>query len=170
METGLITKKICLLGDFSVGKTSLVAQFVHHTFSERYLTTVGVKIDSKQVELEGGKAVKLVVWDIAGNDEFSVFDKNYFRGAAGIFLVADGTHRETVESALKLKKTVADSEGNLPMICALNKADLASRWEVGESDIKSLSSDQIEVFKTSAKTGEQVETAFHQLAKAVVMR
>lgn len=163
----MITKKICLLGDFSVGKTSLVAQFVHQTFSEKYLTTVGVKIDSKQVELENGKTVKLVIWDIAGSDEFSVLEKNYLRGAAGIFLVADGTRPETIESALKLKQVVKDSEGDLPMVCAINKADLTSQWEVGKSDLDPLISSQIEVFKTSAKTGGQVEAAFHQLSKAV---
>lgn len=86
-----LARKICLLGDFAVGKTSLVSRFVRNTFSEKYLTTVGVKVDSRALELADGRALKLVVWDLAGKSELDSMNRSYIRGASGLMLVADGT-------------------------------------------------------------------------------
>ena len=76
-------RKICMLGDFGVGKTSLVARFVRNTFSDSYLTTVGVKVDSKEVALANGQTQKLVVWDIAGKSALDALNLSYLRGASG---------------------------------------------------------------------------------------
>ncbi|MFN6951418.1 MAG: Rab family GTPase, partial [Albidovulum sp.] len=86
----MIQKKICLLGAFAVGKTSLVARFVRSTFSDKYLTTVGVKIDRKDLDLPG-TPVTLMLWDLAGEDEFNTVQMSYLRGSAGLLIVADGT-------------------------------------------------------------------------------
>ena len=91
-ELAMIQKKICLLGGFGVGKTSLVSRFVHSIFSDKYLTTVGVKIDKKRVDL-GSQQVDLVIWDIYGEDDFQKVRMSYLRGASGYLLVADGTRR-----------------------------------------------------------------------------
>ncbi len=164
----IITKKICLLGSFSVGKTSLVARFVRHTFSEKYLTTVGVKIDSKLIDISEEMALKLVVWDIAGADEFSGTDVNYLRGSAGIFYVVDGTRKETLDAITELKQIVDDNVGECAMVCAFNKADLETKWEVSSEDIDNLTSSGISSFKTSAKTGENVEAAFTKLSSILI--
>jgi len=76
----MIKKKICMLGVFAVGKTSLVQRFVKSMFSEKYLTTVGVKIDKKTIEVKG-KIVELMLWDLQGEDEFQKLNATYLRGA-----------------------------------------------------------------------------------------
>ena len=85
----MLQKKICMLGGFSVGKTSLVKRYVESVFSETYLTTVGVKIDKKTVNLDD-RAVTLILWDVAGEDDISTVRMTYLRGCAGYVLVADG--------------------------------------------------------------------------------
>ena len=162
------TKKICLLGDFAIGKTSLTARFVRQTFSEKYLTTVGVKIDSKVVEVSDKEQVKLVIWDIAGNDTFTSVNENYLRGTAGVFLVADGCRKNTLSGAMNLRRMVQDVVGECPMVFAVNKVDLISDWEVDQTDITQLRDSGITVYKTSAKTGENVEAAFQQLASLLM--
>ena len=98
----MIQKKVCMLGGFAVGKTSLVARFVRSIFSEKYLTTVGVKIDKKAV-MAGDREVTLVLWDINGQDEFQDVQESYLRGMSGYLLVVDGTRRATLETAAKLR-------------------------------------------------------------------
>jgi small GTP-binding protein len=164
----MITKKICLLGEFAIGKTSLTARFVRQTFSDKYLTTVGVKIDSKLVELPGQETVKLVIWDIAGSDTFATLDKNYLRGTAAVLLVADGCRKSSLGSAMNLRRVVYDTVGECPMVVAINKVDLLSDWEIDETDITNLQEDGLQVYKTSAKTGENVEAVFQQLATLLV--
>jgi small GTP-binding protein len=89
----MIQKKVCLLGTSGVGKTSLVAQFVHSMFSDKYLTTVGVKIDKKSMAVDGTE-VTLVIWDLAGDDDFQRLQISYLRGTSGYLLVADGTRAQ----------------------------------------------------------------------------
>ena len=99
----MIQKKLCMIGAFAVGKTSLVARFVKSIFSEKYLTTVGVKIDKKTLGV-GDQEVTLIVWDLAGEDEFLQVRMSYLRGSAGYFLVADGTRRATLDKAIELQQ------------------------------------------------------------------
>ena len=150
-----------MIGDFSVGKTSLVARFVRQTFSDKYLTTVGVKIDTKQVKLPDGREIKFILWDIAGTDALSVTTISYLRGAAGYLLVVDGTRRPTWDSAINLQKAVTEQLGNKPFILLLNKADLKEQWEVEQASIEARG---WKFLFTSAKTGLGVEEAFLELA------
>lgn len=164
----MVSKKICLLGEFAIGKTSLTARFVRQTFSDKYLTTVGVKIDSKLVELPGQDPIKLVIWDIAGNDAIATVDEKYLRGTAAVLLVADGCRKSTLDSALNLRRVVYDAVGDCPIVVAINKVDLLPDWEIDEDDISGLKEDGLRVYLTSAKTGENVEVAFQHLAKSLI--
>src|SRR3984885_14227382 len=121
--TASIQKKVCMLGGFSVGKTSLVKRFVESVFSEAYLTTVGVKIDKKIVDLPG-RIVNLILWDLAGEDDIASLRMSYLRGAAGYVLVADGTRPSTLDVALSLRNRVETEYGSLPFVLLLNKHDL----------------------------------------------
>ncbi|MBA3607028.1 MAG: GTP-binding protein [Chthoniobacterales bacterium] len=163
----MIQKKVCLLGTSGVGKTSLVAQFVHSMFSEKYLTTVGVKIDKKTVKVDGTE-VTLVIWDLAGDDDFQRLQTSYLRGTSGYLLVADGTPRVTLDQVLELQKRVAETLGGAPFLLALNKADLTAQWEVEEARLASLVAQNFSVLKTSAKEGAGVEEAFAELARRMI--
>ena len=91
----MIQKKICMIGAFAVGKTSLVEQFVTSLFSEKYQTTMGVKIDKKLVHVMGCD-MSMILWDLYGEDEFQKIRRSYLRGAAGYLLVADGSRGDTL--------------------------------------------------------------------------
>ncbi len=163
-------RKVCLLGDISVGKTSLIARYVHEEFSERYLTTVGVKTDTKRVSMPGGVQVKLVVWDIAGTTALDTLEHMFIRGAAGYLLVADGTRPETVEVATKLRTLLSAEHGDLPFVALLNKGDLHDQWLVDDEMLKEWHESGFSVMRTSAKTGENVEAAFEHLVMQMEIR
>ena len=161
----VLTSKVCIVGEFAVGKTSTIERFVNQQFSEKYLTTVGVKIDTKEIALPDlGIVQKLVLWDVAGTHQFGTIEFTYLRGAAGIIYVADGTRSDTISVALNLKKSVEEQYGVLPFVFLINKCDLKADWDCSPALIDRLRSDFGQVFVTSAKTGETVEEALEALA------
>lgn len=158
----MISKKVAMLGMWGVGKTSLVQQFVNSIYDEKYLTTLGVKVDKKVVNVSD-QDVNMMLWDIAGaEDHFSV-PIHYVKGSAGYLLVIDGTRKESLQVGLDLVKIVQEGVGDIPFIPVVNKCDL--EWEVTEDDINSaLEPFGTTWFKSSAKTGENVDLAFETLA------
>ena len=163
----MLVKKVCLIGDFAVGKTSLTARFVHSTFSNKYLTTVGVKVDSKEVTLLDGRVIKLMIWDIAGTSALRTVEERYLRGAAAYILVADGTRKETLESALRLDQMVQKTLGQVPRILILNKQDLEKEWEIEDCDITPLLSPDRPIYRCSALKGTAVNDAFLELVTRI---
>ncbi len=162
----MISKKIAMLGMWGVGKTSLVQRFVSSIYDDKYLSTLGVKVDKKIVKVSD-QDINLMLWDIAGaEDHFSV-PIHYVKGSAGYLLVIDGTRKESLQSALDLISMVEENIGPLPFVAVVNKSDLA--WELTESDINAaLSPFECTWMSSSAKTGENVETAFETLAKLLI--
>jgi small GTP-binding protein len=165
----MIQKKVCMLGAFAVGKTSLVSRYVHSIFSDKYLTTLGVKIDKKSVSLLRGE-MELILWDIYGEDEFQKVRMSYLQGAAAYLLVADGTRPETLDVARSLQQAAEQEIGNVPFVLALNKVDLADRWQVDRAALDHAGQLDWKVVRTSARTGEGVEDAFSILARAMASR
>jgi len=159
----MMQKKICMLGAFAVGKTSLVARFVESIFSDAYLTTVGVKISRKAMRV-GRQSCHLIVWDLAGEDEFLQIRLSYLRGAAGYLLVVDGTRPATIDAAISIQKRVQEALGAVPFVVLLNKSDLQAEWEVSDGTMMELADKGWNWLKTSAKTGMGVEDAFLLLA------
>lgn len=163
-----VTRKICLVGDFGVGKTSLVARFVNQIFSEKYQTTVGVKIDTKLIEL-AERRIKLVIWDLAGKNTLDATRLNYLKGAAGLLLVADGTRESTLRTALYLwmqARQAASDPQNLPAVLLINKHDIVGQWEVTPEAIEH-ARQSLPVLLSSAKSGDGVEQGFLQLGHAL---
>jgi len=161
----MIQKKVCMVGVFGTGKTSLVQQFVHSIFSVKYHSTVGVKIDRKVVDV-AGTPVSLVLWDVAGRDETQEIPASYLKGSHAIIFVADGTRRETVDQLASLRELARSAAGEVPSIVALNKADLKEQWVLTDRDEAALSAQGWERLRTSAKTGEGVEATFAWIARA----
>ena len=159
----VIQKKVCLLGASAVGKTSLVSRYVRSIFNDRYLTTVGVKIDQKPVSTPNGE-VKLVIWDLNGEDQFQPVQTSYLRGMSGYFLVADGTRSASLETALELHRRVIENFGSLPHLLILNKLDLIDQWDLEPEAEAGLIAVGTPILRTSARTGDGVEDAFCGLA------
>ena len=162
-----INKKVCLLGDFGVGKTSLVRRFVYERFEDKYLSTIGVKVSRKTMVLSyQDKLIDLsiILWDLAGSEEFNQFRASYLRGASGIMLVCDLTRPETLHH---LPSYLDDMHQVCPMadvILAANKADLKDEQRLSTSEIEAFVSDlNIPYYLTSAKSGDGVEAIFRQL-------
>jgi len=162
----LIKKKVCILGASGVGKTSLVRRYVHSIFEDKYLSTIGVKIEKKSVSL-GDTEVLLNIWDVAGEEEFFQIPKSYMTGAAGYLLVVDGTRPETLETGFEIHSRINEFATDLPWICLLNKADLTDKWVLDESANTRIESAGMTSLKTSAQDGRNVEDAFRQLAEKV---
>jgi small GTP-binding protein len=155
-------KKVCMVGSFAVGKTSLVRRFVESIFDERYHTTIGVKVDKKVVAV-GPRRLQIMLWDLAGEDEATPIQLSYLRGAAGYILVADGLRIGTLDKSRELRRRVEDAAGPLPFVLAINKSDRRNEWQVDDHTIHELSNSWV-VFETSAKTGQGVEELFRELA------
>jgi small GTP-binding protein len=165
-----IQKKICMLGDFAVGKTSLVRRFVEGRFDDRYLTTIGVKI-SRRTVLLSQKPVHLLLWDLSGSGEFIGVTTSYLQGASGALLVCDLTRSNTLRLLEAYARRLRDVNARVSIVLAGNKADLNERREVDDEMLADLAHDlQAQRFITSAKTGACVEEAFLALAKLILER
>lgn len=158
-------KKICLIGRFAVGKTSLVKQFISQQFGEKYKTTVGVSISTKKIQI-GDVELSMVIWDIAGFEQDGHYN-HYLRGVHGIIWVLDGTEPESFEIIDIVSKSMPETK-EVPAIYFINKHDLLAEWIVDEGIIDGLKKDNHIVLKCSAKTGENVEVGFNQLAKLLL--
>ena len=163
----VILKKIALLGAPGVGKTSLVRRFVQSVFDEKYIMTLGVKVDKKQVVV-GEQDVTLMMWDVAGAEEHFGVPTSYLRGVAGYLLVVDGTRPDTLERGLDIVAQVEGEIGRLPFVCVLNKIDLIEDWRILEADLGAVQAQGCPILRTSARTGAGVEEAFLRLAQLVV--
>jgi small GTP-binding protein len=167
-ERNIVQKKICMLGTFAVGKTSLVRRFVESIYSDKYHTTVGVKIDKKLVDLDGTWKMMMMLWDVEGAEAAHDLRKSYLRGASGYLLVADGTRKDTLYRALEIQTRAQDTVGLVPYIFLINKSDLVDEWEINEQELAALEERGWHIIRTSAKSGTGVEEAFLTLARKMM--
>jgi small GTP-binding protein len=163
----MIQKKICMLGSFAVGKTSLVRRYVESIYSDVYQTTVGVKVDKKVLQVDSSE-LTLVLWDLYGEDEFQKMRWSYLRGSAGYLLVGDGTRRATLDKAFLLKQRVREEVGEIPFVFVINKSDLIDDWQLDDSLEAQFLAEKWSILRCSAKTGENVEEAFTQLTRKML--
>ncbi len=163
-----LLKKVCLLGDPGVGKTSLVRRFVHNEFGEEYISTIGTAISTKSVET-GNASVELVIWDIAGQETFEDVSASYFPGAEGGIVVCDITRRETFDNLPhwihRMRQAVADAK----FVILLNKSDLTPDNSIDKREVEELLSRYpYPCMLSSARTGASVEEAFSRLCEMMV--
>jgi small GTP-binding protein len=164
-----LTSKVCVVGDFAVGKTSVAERFVTNHFSAKYLSTVGVKIDTKEIDQPAFDMThKLVIWDVAGSDRFGDREFAYLRGASGYIYVADGTRPLTIDAVETIQSQIGERFGAAPSVLLVNKRDLVAEWEISDERFESISASFDGAFRTSAKTGDDVDAAFERLAHLIV--
>ncbi len=160
-----VSKKIILVGHFGVGKTSLVKQFVHSIFSDQYLTTIGVSIEKKQIEVKGTK-LTFIIWDLAGEESVDRMNGAYFKGSSGAIYVFDLTRPETYTTLHEKISSIPAKVGKeVPVLAVGNKSDLLSDAQLEE--IKNNLNHEVFAF-TSAKTGSNVEKSFMELGEKVL--
>jgi len=158
-------KKVCLLGDFAVGKTSLVRRFVEGRFDDKYLSTIGVKISRKSLARRYG-ALNLLIWDLAGNEDFGEVSSSYLRGAAGALIVCDLTRRETLPVFERLATQLRAVAPGAAIVLIGNKVDLVDERAIADADVQAACAALgSPCLLTSARTGENVEDAFLLLAE-----
>ena len=168
-----MAKKVVVIGDGAVGKTSLIKRFVQDVFDDRYLNTIGAKVMKKEVGVnrpDTGEIVdlKLILWDIAGQETFNTVKKAYYRGASGAIVVCDVTRRDTMDNLHRWIENLFDVSDVIPMVIIVNKIDLEGEIQFNAEDVeREYAPYNAGVFKTSAKTGENVEMIFHELGKLI---
>ena len=162
----MIQKKVCLLGSSGVGKTSLIKQYVEGIFSEKYLTSIGVKIDKKLLQVDDAD-IQLMLWDIEGIDRYCGFQPKYLRGAAAYIIVCDQIRSQSLTEGLEIQQMIKEI-ADIPGIIAINKSDLQDSWHWGEGELNKYQRLFDATFHTSAKTGENVNAMFHGLAKLIL--
>ncbi len=168
MSASTITqRKICTLGDFSVGKTSLIRRYVEGVFDEKYLSTIGVWISRKLVR-SAAHQVNLIIWDLAGGNDYLKHNTNYLRGAAGGIIMCDLTRPDTIPYLSNYAKQLRQINPKSTIIFVGNKIDLIEKREGSGDQLAEISEQfQTEYLTTSAKTGENVEFVFQRMTELI---
>lgn len=167
-----LMKKVCLLGDGAVGKTSLIRKFVFDRFDDKYIMTFGTKVSKKQVTISRNGQdfiMTFLIWDILGQRVHNNLHSAYYQGASGAFIVCDVTRSETLDNLDEWISVFRGVNEDAPVILLGNKSDLVDEAQFGEADLKQLAAKyDMPNHMTSAKTGDHVEESFMELGNAVV--
>jgi small GTP-binding protein len=171
-----IVKKICLLGDAAVGKTSLIKKYVHDIFDDAYVATIGTKVTRKEMLIRTPEDdveyhLKFTIWDILGQHTFTSVKATAYRGASGALLVCDVTRPDTLMHTKNWVKTLTKEQGRLPIILLANKCDRKDEYRVSEQEINAMAEKlDVDYWYTSAKTGQNVALAFRHLGEMLIER
>lgn len=165
-----------MIGEGNVGKTSLIRKFVYDIFDDNYVSTLGMKATKKEMTVcdpGGGEdfQVCFTIWDIMGQPGFrQLLKETYFHGASGLIAICDVTRKDTLYALPEWIKTCKESTGEIPVVFLGNKCDLVDEQVVFLDDIKNFAAsyNDVSVFLSSAKTGENVELAFSALSESIL--
>ena len=166
------TCQLLIIGDSSVGKTSLITRYANGTFKEEYLATVGLDYFTKVEEINN-QTIQVKLWDTAGQERFKSLTQNYFRNAQGVLLTFDVTNTESFDNLKdwinSIKKNMEGNNVFIPLIIIGNKIDMEDSREIQKEDAQKFSTEnKYKYFETSAKTGEGVDDAIRDLVIQVL--
>ena len=164
--------QILLIGDSSVGKTSLIQRYANGIFKEEYLATCGLDLYTKH-EIINNMNVLVNLWDTAGQERFKSLTPNYFKNAEGVILTYDITKTESFENLKywmnSIETNLGDKKIFIPIIIVGNKLDMEDMREITKENADNLSKEyNYKYFETSAKTGEGVDDAFRDLVNQIL--
>ena len=169
-----LSKKIVLIGDPAVGKTSMIRKFVHDIFDDKYISTLGTKVSSKVIKFnhpsrDAEIELKFMIWDIMGQKEYEMFQQSAYMGSQGAIIVCDITRRPTLESMPDWVSSLFNVTEEIPIVMIGNKNDLPDQKEFEIDDLKKVATTfNIPSFLASAKSGENVENVFAALGQKIV--
>ncbi len=163
-----VKRKVVLLGDAAVGKTSLVRRFVFNVFDDKYIMTIGTKVSKKVINIKWEDMdveLNFIIWDVLGQQGFTQVQETAFRGSDGALLVCDLTRRNTLYSISHYWLPVLERVAGVPSILLANKSDLEN-WEFSYEELDEFAKGiGVPYLLTSAKTGENVEEAFRKMGE-----
>jgi len=173
MELRDILKKVVLLGDGGVGKTSLIARYVVNKFDDKYIATIGTKVSRKDIQVVKPNLIinlRMMIWDILGQKEYSKIRSASLSGAQGLILVGDLSRPETIKSLQDFwLKEVQAQVGGIPTVVVGNKVDLAEKNSMTAAVVEAMGQRLgYPILLTSAKTGANVEEIFNTLGDLLV--
>ena len=173
----VLSKKVCLLGDFAVGKTSLVKRFVYDLFDDKYISTIGVKVSRKTIHVPHQEQVielNMMLWDLASGEDFNRMQAAYLRGTAGALMVCDLSRPETLDHLDTYLLPLQQANPAACIVLAANKSDLLPQLSSAEQDALHSRLDASATrlaapyYLTSALTADNVEEAFRRLGRLLV--
>lgn len=169
-----IKRKVVLIGDPMVGKTSLIRKFVFDAFSDDYITTIGTKISRKSIDFNGsenGKKIQLtlMIWDIMGQKEYKLIHETAYQGSKGAIIVCDLTRKETLHNSTTWVTSLFNITQTLPIVFVANKSDLTDQFQFNDKELNDIALPyRAPYYKSSAKTGENVEELFKELGRMML--
>ncbi|CAG9320154.1 unnamed protein product [Blepharisma stoltei] len=163
--------KMIIIGDTGVGKSCLLLQFTDQKFRNDHDLTIGVEFGSRTIHL-GEKDIKLQVWDTAGSESFRSITRSYYRGAAGALLVYDITRRDSFQHLdFWLRDTRENGFSNMAIVLVGNKTDLDSKRAVSKQEAQKFARENgMSYIETSAKDGNNIDSSFVEIAKAILIK
>ena len=168
-----IKVKLCILGDWGVGKTSLIRRYVLDKYDDKYLATFGTKVSKKRIKFKKSEDsvidLNMQIWDVMGQKEFNSIHKLAYQGTKAALIVCDVTRPETLYNTCFWRLDLFKITRKVPIIILANKSDLNGQSKITKDDLKEVSEDiKAPCFFTSAKTGENVNDAFKTIGKKVI--
>ena len=167
-----LKNKVTIVGDGSVGKTSLIQKFTQGTFQRDYIKTIGAQLTNYKTELNGNK-VELIFWDIAGQDDFHFLRPSFYRSSKAAIIVysleENDLGERSFEHITSWFKDVKQFCGEIPVIIFANKVDLINEQSLDRAKIQNLVKEHnfLDYYITSAKTGQGLDHAFNALIQEI---